>query len=184
VGAVHALRASLLAVPMTALLALAGCDDLKDFRGDYTGVIVEGNFVRSCFGPSTRADLRFDPDQTIARPDAGAASQNILTTSDGTFEATPLEPIGSLPNDPLSQLDFPGPERLRNYLLIARPIRGPLAGRDALVVISLLASERIEVRIIARTTDGTAACAAPSDPAAAVDPTVPHEYFGLFRLKR
>lgn len=179
-----AARAARFALSLASLSALVGCDDLKDFRGQYSGLIVEGNFVRSCFGPGTRADLSFDPDQAIAGAGATGLPPNTLSTSDGTFNATPLEPIGGLPHDPLSQLDFPGPDRLRNYLLIARPTSGALAGRDALVVISLLASESVEIRIIARTADGQVPCDAGEGTSESVDPATPHEYFGLFRLKR
>lgn len=179
------------AILLAGLVACLGCDDLKEFRGQYGGVIVEGNFVRSCFAPSTMAKLQFDPDRATSRDgwptdeNGRPVSPNTLTTSDHTFEATPLDPIGPLPHDPLSQLEFPGPERLRNYILIARPKAGPLAGRDATIVISLLASESVEVRIIARTADGSSQCAdGASDAATAADPSAPREYFGLFRMKR
>lgn len=176
---------------LASLVACLGCDDLKEFRGQYSGVIVEGNFVRSCFAPSTTATLQFDPDRAISRDgwpldETGRpVSPNTLTTSDHTFDATPLDPIGPLPHDPLSQLDFPGPDRLRNYILLARPTAGPLAGRDATIVISLLASESVEVRIIARTADGSSQCAeGGSDAGIPSDPSAPREYFGLFRMKR
>ncbi|MET0343971.1 MAG: hypothetical protein ABW252_23355 [Polyangiales bacterium] len=161
-----------------------GCGDLKEFRGAYEGVIVEGNFVRSCFAADTRVTLRFDPDEAIARSDAGElVERNTISTSDGTFRDTPLEPIASLPHDPLSQFDFPGPQRLRNYLLLARPETGPLAGRDATVVISLLASEGLEVRIIARGGDGMPCPLYQSD-ASTTPSAAPSEWFGLFRLKK
>ena len=163
--------------------AASACGDLRDFRGTYRAEIVEGNFVRSCFRSGTRATLRFDPDQAVVGRDAGASTPNTLTIDDGTFQDTPLEPIRSLPHDPLSQLDFPGPQRLRSYMLLARPSTGPLAGRDALVVISLLASEGLEVRVIARSADGAAGC--PDEPeGAAPDPGARREYFGLFRMNR
>jgi hypothetical protein len=185
------------AILLAGLVACLGCDDLKEFRGQYSGVIVEGNFVRSCFASNTTATLQFDPDRAISRDgwptdESGRpVSPNTLSTSDRTFDATPLDPIGPLPHDPLSQLDFPGPDRLRNYILIARPKAGPLAGRDATIVISLLASESVEVRIIARTVDGSEQCAddgasdaGTPDAGTPPDPSAPREYFGLFRMKR
>lgn len=187
VGAVSPLvRRSLLGL----LFALGwACDDLKDFRGNYESRIVEGNFVRSCFPADTHASLRFDPEHAVAPLGALPRSAlNALTTSDGTFTDTPLEPIQNLPHDPLSDFDFPGPQRLRNYLLLARPEAGPLAGRDALVVVSLLASDSLELRIVARTADGAPSCpGAPSDTADAGDAastSATREYFGLFRMKK
>jgi hypothetical protein len=170
-----------------------GCDDLKDFRGEHTGRIVEGNFVRGCFTNSTELTLQFDPDYARKLPDGGTRLPNTIHTSDGTFQNTPLEAIPYLPNDPLSELDFPGPQRLRNYLMMARPEAGPLAGRDAFVVISLLASKDVEVRIIARSANDVTSC--PSDLEARdaevpdeddvpiVTPSTRREYFGLWRLK-
>ena len=176
---------------------LAGCDDLSEFQGAFDGQIVSGGFVRECFPAGTRATLVFDPERAVYDETNVEASQvNRLTTSDGTFEDTPLDPIAALPHDPLSQLDFPGSRRLRNYLMLARPSKGPLAGRDATVVISLLADERIEVRVIARSEPTLEPCAGdvperdggPGDDDAGMPPapaSAPHsnEYFGIFRLK-
>ena len=160
--------------------------------------------MRSCFAPDTHATLYFDPDKAVApigAPSAGPV--NTLTTTDPssadrTFDQTVLDPIQHLPHDHLSQLDFPGPQRLRNFMLLARPVSGPLAGQDALVVVSLLASEGLELRVIARSADGATSC--PGQPetvdAGAVDdqadagemvaPVVNgrYEYFGLWRMRR
>jgi hypothetical protein len=139
--------------------------------------------------------LHFEPSSATLPPDSGLDSlPNTISTDDGTFQNTPLEAITKLSQDPLSELDFAGPQRLRNYMLLARPATGPLAGRDALVVISLLASETTEVRVIARSADGVTSC--PSDleprPAGAGDGDSPapagevtrREYFGLWKLKK
>jgi hypothetical protein len=184
---------------MAWLLLLAclsgGCDDLKDFAGTRSNRIVGGNFVRSCFAANTVLTLHFVPSSATAAPDSGLDSlPNTISTDDGTFQDTPLEAITQLPQDPLSELDFPGPQRLRNYMLLARPATGPLAGRDALVVISLLASETTEVRVIARSADGVTSC--PSDleprdaavgdgaPPAPVGEVTRREYFGLWKLRK
>jgi len=176
------LRLWLLALSWTAL----ACGDLEDFGGTYGGPIVKGSFVRSCFSDTTQATLVFEPDRALPRDDGLQGTPNTLSTSDGVFQQTPLEPIRSLSNDHLSLLDFPGPQRLRNYLLLARPSEGPLAGRDAVVVVSLLASEDVEVRVMARTADGTAACAASPDGTEIAPPTEggAREYFGFFRMKK
>jgi hypothetical protein len=187
--AARAPRAALLALALVCVGAL-GCDDLKEFEGTRSNVIVGGNFVRSCFKERTELTLTFDPSliSTSAEVDAGLPP-NTISTDDGTFQNTRLEAISRLPHDPLSELDFPGPQRLRNYVLLARPDSGPLAGRDALVVVSLLASDTVEVRVIARSADGVTSC--PSDVEAAdAGPVVPlasvsrREYFGLWRLRK
>jgi hypothetical protein len=173
-------------LPLLALLCLTACDDLKDFRGSYQGQIIGGEFVRSCFPDDAQLSLVFDPNQAVERDVVVDRPPNTISTSDGTFENTLLEPLRNLPNDPLGELDFPGPQRLRNYLLLARPSGGPLAGRDALVVISLLASETVEVRIIARSADGVSSCPADLDPSdSGVDsaPLARREYFGLWRMR-
>jgi hypothetical protein len=172
---------------------LLGCDDLKDFRGTYNGQIIGGEFVRSCFRADTKLMLRFDPNLAVVREDVANALPNTISTLDiasdeQVFTDTVLEPLHNLPQDPLSELDFPGPQRLRNYMLLARPQTGPLAGRDALVVISLLASESVEVRVIARPADGVTSCPAdlePQDGGAPVEPPMaPREYFGLWRMRQ
>jgi hypothetical protein len=176
--------------------SVSACNDLSEFRGTFDGSIVKGNFVRSCFSENTKATIRFNPDYAVGDQPKGP-NPNWLTTSDGTFEHTTLEAVQDLEDDQLSLLDFPGPKRLRNYLLFARPKRGPLAQRDAFVVISLLENKRIELRVIARTADARGACAVSLDggvgdagPAdagqeggdAGTESTGPREYFGLFRL--
>jgi hypothetical protein len=170
------------------LLALVACDDLKDFRGSYSGQIIGGEFVRSCFDQSTKLTLRFDPNLAVVREDVMSPLPNTITTDDGTFDDTMLEPLQNLVQDPLGELTFPGPQRLRNYILLARPSTGPLAGRDAMVVVSLLASESVEVRVIARPADGVTSCPAdlePQDGGAEHEPQLPRrEYFGLWRMRR
>jgi hypothetical protein len=179
---------------LTVLLTLAcvACDDLKDFAGTRSNAIVGGNFVRSCFAAKTVLTLHFVPSRTTALPDSGLDPlPNTISTDDGTFQDTRLEPIARLAQDQLSEFDFAGPQRLRNYMLLARPDTGPLAGRDALVVISLLASETVEVRVIARSADGVTSC--PSDlegsdagtpDGASSEPVTRREYFGLWKLKK
>jgi hypothetical protein len=197
VAPVHPRRPKLRTLVPLALCASLGCDDLSEFRGDFSGSIVEGGFVRECFGPNVRATLQFDPDLTEQPSASDVTQQNRLTTSDGTFLDTPLVPLSALPHDPLSKLDFPGSRRLRSYLLFARPVAGPLSGRDATVVVSLMADERVELRIMARSGETTSACRAASgedagvsdaglpDGGVATQGQGPHvnEYFGLFLLK-
>jgi hypothetical protein len=184
-----------LLVSLMFLALSSACDDLSEYRGEFEGGIVQGTFVRSCFSRTTRATLQFDPDRAVGDVSRlPVSARNWLSTSDGTFERTPLEPMQSLAHDQLSLFDFPGPRRLRNYMLLARPEKGPLAQRDALVVVSLLENGRVEVRVIARTDDASRACAVevdggvPEDGGVEADAGAPsegpgvHEYFGLFTL--
>lgn len=173
-------RSARLALLLGSLAALVACGDLKDFGGTYRGNIVKGSFVRSCFSDMVCAILQFDPDKAVASEAGVSDAPNTLTTSDQVFTQTVLEPVQGLANDHLSLLDFPGPQRLRNYLLLARPLSGPLVGRDVFVVVSLLASEDVEVRVIARSADGSASCAE-VEPLSTAEP---REYFGLFRMTR
>jgi hypothetical protein len=185
-----------LLIALMSLVLSSACDDLSEYRGKFEGGIVQGTFVRSCFPRTTRATLQFDPERALGDVSRlPVSSRNWLSTSDGTFDRTPLEPIQSLAHDQLSLFDFPGPRRMRNYLLLARPEKGPLARRDALVVVSLLENGRVELRIIARTDDATQACAVevdggvPEDGGVEADAGVPegpgvHEYFGLFTLSQ
>jgi len=166
----------------------AGCDDLSDYKGNFGGGIVKGNFLRSCFPSNTEARLHFDPEHAVAPAfDVSTSLLNRLTTTDGTFDETPLEPIAALPHDQLSEFDFPGPRRLRNFMLLARPKAGPLAGRDAMVVVSLLENGNLELRIIARTADTAVACPTESEGDAGAQSgdasERPREYFGVFILK-
>jgi hypothetical protein len=160
----------------------SACDDLSDFHGDFEGAVVKGNFIRSCFPEDSVASLRFDPGRATGIIDLQDPEPNWLTTTDGTFNHTILEPVPKLEDDQLSLFNFPGPKRLQNYIVLARPSEGPLAGRDAFVVVSLLDEKRVELRVIARTADNSAACAEDTD--AGPPRAGPREYFGLFRLAR
>jgi hypothetical protein len=164
---------------LLALFAsLLGCDAVADFSGrNYEGGIVPGSFVRSCFGDGVTASVEFDP--KLLSLAGASATPSTLSTDDGVFDHTPLVAFPVLVNDNLSQLDFPGAERLRNFLLTARPNAGPLAGRDAIVVLSLLDNQRIELRVLARSLTGSSDCATASDD----DDGTPRQYFGVFTLR-
>lgn len=172
-----------------ALCCLA-CDSLSEFGGAFNGPIVEGSFVRSCFGAHVEASLRFSPSHAVGSTRELKDSERnwlTLTENDAVVFDAPLEPIYAITADSLADFDFPGQKRQRNYMLMARSSTGPLAGVDAIVVVSLLATGKIELRVIAR--------AAPDDPSCVVDsesgdedagvesPRYP-EYYGLFKLSK
>jgi hypothetical protein len=182
-------------LPAAALLGLlgllsSGCDSLSEFKGTFSGGVVEGSFVRSCFAADTQATLTFDANTAVGNPADIPPDQqrNWLTLTEQesgevVFDAR-LDPIDPLSSDTLADFDFPGPKRLRNFMLMARPMEGPLAGRDALVVISLLANKHVELRVIARGDPGDPACEDDDEPdGGTADDTYPTQYFGLFKLK-
>jgi hypothetical protein len=126
-------------------------------------------FIRSTvFQAGTAMELQFDPDAVTLTGD-----RNTLTTidpdvgDDPLFDETQLRPIAHLSHDALSDYDFPGAGRIRNYILLATPTTGTLRGKDATVFVSLMESDRVEVRVIAGQLMPGA-----------------EEHFGLFRLRR
>jgi hypothetical protein len=183
----------------------SGCNDLGEFRTDantrYVGQVNgsdsdqgKGSFIREGFASHTELSLAFDPD-AAARfvADAGAHGAVAPGTIDtyvcsdaedqcssrhrsvAEFDHADLEPITNLTHDALSQYDFPGGGRLRNYMFFARTRPGDdgMPSRAATVFISLMDNGRIEVRVIAPSVlsdDGETALA----PA----------LFGVFVLKR
>ena len=107
---------------------------------------IDCSFIRRGFPYGTTLDLTFDPErqyenQARSRPAARSAAP--------TFTDTLLLPIPPLAHDQLGLYEFPGGGRIRNYMFVASPETGPLAGRDAMVFLSLIRGGNIEVRIIA-----------------------------------
>jgi hypothetical protein len=152
-----------------------GCDELDEFRtgpnevfhGQVIGSEIDGgaSFVRSGFEPRTELELTFDPERASAREPGNVGSihtyecppQSDLCAESvrepGHFEHAALEPIPELAGDALSQYDFPGGGRLRNYMFGARfrtPGDASAQLRDAMVFISLMENGRIEARVIAQ----------------------------------
>lgn len=183
--------------PFALALALSSsaCDSLSEFGGQFDGPIVEGSFVRRCFASDLRADLRFNPASAVGStrdlPDEERNWLKLIDEKENVVFDAPLEPIYPITADTLADFDFPGQRRLRNYMLRARSTTGPLVDRDALVVVSLLATKRIELRVMARAADDDPNCTVDdaSDPdagtadAEAERPRDP-EYYGLFKLKK
>ena len=119
-------------------------------------------FVLRGFPPGTVLRIDgFDP------PPTPSVAGTLTTTGYDAFTSTPLEVIEPLEHDELSLYELPGNGRLRNYLFAARPTAGPLAGRDAMVFISLIDDGSLEARVLVGNGDETAG-----------------GHFGLFRLRR
>ena len=61
-------------------------------------------------------------------------------------------PVPPLIHDLLSEYEFPGGGRLRNYIFVARPEQGVLVGRDVTLFVSLLRNGNVEIRVLAGAT--------------------------------
>jgi len=181
------------------LIVAFGCDTLGEFstgegdifRGEIAGVndptncpdgIDDCSFIRRGFPSGVTLELTFDPEQQYENPGTISTSNEICLP---TFTDTPLLPIPPLAHDQLGLYEFPGGGRIRNYMFVAQPEAGPLAGRDAMVFLSLIRGGNIEVRVIAGpgrlyTTDGV--ICNPADCATIDDGKC--DYFGVFALHR
>jgi hypothetical protein len=149
---------------LAVLPLLGACTDLGRYDGDWEGTVVgdaESGFIRSGFLDETVLELR----DFHAPPLAGA--RGTLTTSDGAFASTPLEVIAPLEHDELSRYELPGSGRLKSYIFAARPTAGPIANRDAMVFLSLMEGDVIEMRVIVGNGDEASG-----------------GHFGLFRLEK
>lgn len=179
-----------------ALVSLAGCTSLEDYRADasepYVGTVLGQtdpscdagtgcSFLRRGFRPGTEIVMTFDPDQVNSSP-------GTLTTrmADGSSEACtptfvdePLRAIAPLAHDPLSQLTFPGEGRQKTMIFALSPSTGALTGRDAYAVVSLMRDGEIELRVFAGSGEGDCA---PTDCASYAAGTC--DFFGVFRLRR
>ncbi len=180
---------------LLALLA-SGCDDLDEFRtpegevfrGKIAGSETEGktpadgngesdagsetrseqgSFIRHGFASHTELTMTFDPALVGTTPGT-ISTLDSVEGQPGHFDNTPLRPIEPLFHDPLTQYDFPGGGRVRNYIFAASFADET---RSALVFVSLMKDGLIEVRLIAprvRNAEGE----------------WQQELFGVFRLRR
>jgi hypothetical protein len=160
--------------------SIAGCDQLDEFstgaHAVYSGEIIGSDsdqdtpsFIRQGFASHTRMTLTFDPALASAiETDAGREEApgtidtyvcpgsnddcNVAARAPMDFDHAPLERISNLMHDALSEYDFPGGGRLRNYVFFARTHEEADAAtsqRVATVFVSLLDNGRIEVRVVA-----------------------------------
>jgi len=192
------------------LVAALGCDTLGEFstaegevyRGEILGVNdptvcpvtedkphgIDCSFIRRGFPYGVTLDLTFDPERQYENP--GTISTDGERCSPATFTDTPLLPIPPLAHDQLGLYEFPGGGRIRNYMFVVRPEAGPLAGRDAMVFLSLIRGGNIEVRVVA----GPGSCDPDDDPDDCDNICDPDDcdeinsgqcdYFGVFALHR
>jgi hypothetical protein len=132
----------------------------------------EPSFIRQGFDSHTEMDLTFDPSLASTYVQSGKSAPSLQApgaidtyvcppSSDfcavsrrvpGHFRHSKLEPIMNLTHDALSQYDFPGGGRLRNYIFVARfqaPIDSSTTQRAAMVFLSLMEDGKVEARVIA-----------------------------------
>lgn len=161
---------------------LGGCEDLAEFQTDsrhvFRGEVIgsgdeTSSFIRQGFASHTQLELTFDPAiaAEVATTEPGTGERltspgtiDTFTCPDnvtpcrvserkpGAFTHAALEPIENLAHDALSQYDFPGGGRVKNYIFGARfqsQVDERTLQRDAMLFLSLMETGRTEVRVIA-----------------------------------
>jgi hypothetical protein len=168
-------RALILGAAVGAVLSIApGCTDLTSFRGSFRGSVVGSDdpscppgvscsFIRRGFPEGT--ELRLD--DFVPPPSDASSIGTVTTVGHDAFDRTPLLRIAPLEHDELSLYTFPGAGRIRNYMFVLRPETGPLAGREAMLFLSLLDNDSVEARIMAGSGDESLG-----------------DHFGYFRMER
>jgi hypothetical protein len=120
------------------LLTLLGCNDLRDFRGQWRGPRVgSAGVLQTGLVASGSATLSIDA-VDLHRPLEARLSV------DGLLPETPITSLTGAEADALASITFVG-NPLRVYLAFAAM---PDGGGDALVVVALYDDRRVEVRVI------------------------------------
>ena len=128
---------------LSGLFLVCGCTDIGSYSTEagecYSGTVVDADFVRAGFEPGTRLSLTLNTDALAS----GSGTAGLMWSSDGRFRTEVVSQMGQLAHDSLSQFQFPG-GRIRNYLVYVEAADGP----PAMVVISLMENELVEVRVM------------------------------------
>jgi len=161
------IRAFAIATFSVVMLSACRADDrFSTGSGErFEGAITPADFVRAGFSDSTRMCLTLNADHLQDAP-------GTLTTSDGQFRLTSLQPIPQLWHDPLSLFSF-GEGRERNLLYVATPIAPlPDSGsvESAFCIVSLMNSGNVEVRLLRQSAQG--------------GPAAVPQLFGVFSLEK
>jgi hypothetical protein len=116
-------------------LLLAGCQDLRAFRGSWSGHAAADPTLLAGFAADQTAALTIDEadQQTLA----GTVTVSPL------LEGVPVEPVRRAAGDALGNIRV-GRDALRSYVGFAQPT----SGAPPLVVISLLPDDRVELRVV------------------------------------
>jgi hypothetical protein len=128
-------RCATLALVTVVATALAGCNDLRDFRGTWEGARV-GDAPVLRVGDGERASL------TIDNIDAHGLGGRIAI--EGLLPEQPFESLPGAEADAVASMTFAGAP-LRVYLAFV-PI--PDGGGEALTLIALYDDRRVEVRVL------------------------------------
>ncbi len=124
-------------IAATVALALAACNDLRDFRGGWEGPRVgDTPALRVGIDGAARAQL------AIASLDPHGLTGSL--SIDGLVTTAALAPLAGAEADALAGLTFDGGP-LRTYLAFVPTTDG---GGDVLAVVALYDDERIEVRLL------------------------------------
>lgn len=145
------------------LMLLLGCHELDEFasgddvfRGQLTGA--DSEVFQRGFQPETVLELTFDPEVAEGRGGERASPGSIETyvcspsvakceqRSPGPIVDGVLRPFPTLAHDVLGDYDFPGPGRVRNYIMSTR--RAAAGGQSVIVFVSLMEAGGIEVRLM------------------------------------
>ncbi len=152
-------------VLLTAGVFVMGCHDPDDFGVGsghrYCGTVVGSDepagdcndtncsFIRRGFIAGTTIDVSFAPELGgCMTPEDTDTWAGVLTSSDEAFDCTFFDVIEPLQHDLLSQYDFPGAERIRNYIYTTRMEHGELQDRDVMLFWSALDGDKAELRIV------------------------------------
>lgn len=134
------LHAALLAA--ATLTSASACVDVRGFTGSWEGPVSAEEALLQGFAPDVSVKPLEVGDITLTE------IQATLTTDDGSFSKTRLEPIDRVTGDSLSSITFDG-NPLRSYMLFAE-LATESSADPAWLVLSLFADDRIEVRVMRR----------------------------------
>lgn len=133
-------------LPLTFFLSIflgsfgvAGCTDVRNFAGTWSGQILADSQIREGFASEATIDPLF-----LSQVDLQGIEAN-LTTNDGQFQNTQLTSVHKFAYDSMASLTFDRAP-LRSYLLFA-PLTSQPNGWPASVLVSLFGDDHIEVRI-------------------------------------